>query len=1028
MASKSVHRGSILQRAVVETLDKRVLLSGDPHVYLTVEAENFDYNFEGAGHAWVIQGQSGFSGSGVQAMESDKTKIEFGDASSAPRLDYSINVPTSGSYYVWVRGTGFDGNSDSVHLGANGSPQQSAGNIAIRQDGPKWSRFSSEIGASATLNFNAGAQTISLFMRESGTSVDAIKLTTDKAYRPDRETSIPTISIAPNTPSSGTITEGSDQGITYTLSRSAAFGDLPVAVSLFSGTAIADDYTVSGQNVDYDTATGGFVVTFKGTETQASFTVHAIADTDGDEGDETLTLAIDESSGDSYRVAGGTETTTTIKDLPVVTIHPASESAVPIREGESGKAAFIVKRSNNNGPLSVTVRVPAVLQGTEGIAAPIADYSFDGYTFGPNHDEFVVSWAADDTSLEKTIYLSAKADVLPEPDETVRAELYVESADANFVIGEPDHAEVVIGNVPLIDLDLNADGDTDDLVDGRNNFRPGYLIDGTRVLDATFDQYFNIVARGLVPESLVTFELSEVSAFLGRSSNSGTDVGFDIELSGYSVTVDSTGTAVMNAKNKDFGGTAKISIRVGGDVVATLDLAKDDDGDGLPNWWENQYGGQNSNSDDDKNIGGAKGAGFGDLLPAIDEFRGFMITDGGLAKHIRTDPTLKDVFISDALNYTIADGGGDPLSLTEKANVVSHRVIANQFNGDRKINFNGDNKQRAIVIEDGPTGGASGETVGPDTGVKPSSYDYVHIRGDYFKSSVELAKGVNAAVQPYVFYDGTTDQNRTVAWQAGGRVKIRDEIIQYETAIAPGSNASEVVTAQVEIPSTGRNIIASGTAAFQQFKVGDEVVSVVAHNAGIAGSSIAAAVAGDKSIIVNGNWSTYAAPPADEVYFVRIGSGETAEWVSYSGRTITDGTVTLTGVTRGLFGTLDRNHAAGTPYQRPSQFIVNRGAFGTAAAAIPVNTAVKPVGVFTNVTRGIANTVAVAHTEGEAIRVFSTDDALRETVAHEFGHAIGMDPHRAGSIMQGEYARGAFLGNGTFEDFLGTSQDEIDAR
>jgi hypothetical protein len=45
--------------------------------------------------------------------------------------------------------------------------------------------------------------TINLFMRESGTSVDAIKLTTDKAYRPDQAASIPTISLAPNTPSSG---------------------------------------------------------------------------------------------------------------------------------------------------------------------------------------------------------------------------------------------------------------------------------------------------------------------------------------------------------------------------------------------------------------------------------------------------------------------------------------------------------------------------------------------------------------------------------------------------------------------------------------------------------------------------------------------------------------------------------------------------------------------------------------------------------------------------------------------------------
>jgi hypothetical protein len=202
MSSNSTRRKPILQRAVVETLDKRVLLSGTPNEYLTIEAEDFDNSFSTT-HAWVPYSQGGFNGSGVRAMESDKTKIEFGSASSAPRLDYDVNFATGGSYYVWVRGIGFDGNSDSVHLGVNGVPQMSAGNIAIRREGVIWSRFSTEIGASATLFFNAGLQTINLFMRESGTSVDAIKLTTDKAYRPDQAASIPTISLAPNTPSSG---------------------------------------------------------------------------------------------------------------------------------------------------------------------------------------------------------------------------------------------------------------------------------------------------------------------------------------------------------------------------------------------------------------------------------------------------------------------------------------------------------------------------------------------------------------------------------------------------------------------------------------------------------------------------------------------------------------------------------------------------------------------------------------------------------------------------------------------------------
>jgi hypothetical protein len=187
MSSKSIRRKSTLQRAVVETLDKRVLLSGTPHDYVWKEAENYDAAENATdGHYWDLSSQSGFSGSGVQAKERDKVKYEFGDAANSARLDYTANFAQAGKYYVWVRGIGFDGNSDSVHIGINGQPALSAGNIAVRREGVLWSTFSTENALAGFITVpSAGTHTINLFMREAGTSVDAIMLTTDKAFRPE---------------------------------------------------------------------------------------------------------------------------------------------------------------------------------------------------------------------------------------------------------------------------------------------------------------------------------------------------------------------------------------------------------------------------------------------------------------------------------------------------------------------------------------------------------------------------------------------------------------------------------------------------------------------------------------------------------------------------------------------------------------------------------------------------------------------------------------------------------------------------
>lgn len=245
--------------------------------------------------------------------------------------------------------------------------------------------------------------------------------------------------------------------------------------------------------------------------------------------------------------------------------------------------------------------------------------------------------------------------------------------DASGGLGSLEVTRTVRVRIVTADLDVTNDGDLNDPEDGFTNFSPGYRGD-VQLLTATSVQPLKVIAENFAAGTTVGFALAGVSARKGIAGNVGGSLLPDFELAGSTDTANSEGRAIMNAENKDFGSTGKIRVKIGDIVLLEFDLAKDDDG--LPNWWETLYGGNlTANSDDDKNKGGANGKAPGDNLAAFDEFRGFMVMRDGAAKHVRTSPIVKDVFVSDKLNYTTTDGGGDALSLTSKSNVTVHRVV-----------------------------------------------------------------------------------------------------------------------------------------------------------------------------------------------------------------------------------------------------------------------------------------------------------------------------------------------------------------
>lgn len=100
------------------------------------------------------------------------------DASSddSSRLEYRLNMQTSGTYYVWLRLYGLDGSSDSVYMKLDSATRSTV--VPESLTGWSWK----EVGTGYSLS--AGQHSLTISNREDGTRVDKIIVTTDSAYTP----------------------------------------------------------------------------------------------------------------------------------------------------------------------------------------------------------------------------------------------------------------------------------------------------------------------------------------------------------------------------------------------------------------------------------------------------------------------------------------------------------------------------------------------------------------------------------------------------------------------------------------------------------------------------------------------------------------------------------------------------------------------------------------------------------------------------------------------------------------------------
>lgn len=152
---------------------------------LVLEAEHFIGRTTRSGHTWLTQTVlSGYVGSSYLNALPD-TDLQFTTGyTTSPEVQYTINVTTTGTYYVWLRGYAPNAAGDSAYLGSEGQLITSLTGFVPG----RWSWAAKDGNAPSSVVTigitEPGLHTLNLWMREDGLRLDRIVLTTDASYNP----------------------------------------------------------------------------------------------------------------------------------------------------------------------------------------------------------------------------------------------------------------------------------------------------------------------------------------------------------------------------------------------------------------------------------------------------------------------------------------------------------------------------------------------------------------------------------------------------------------------------------------------------------------------------------------------------------------------------------------------------------------------------------------------------------------------------------------------------------------------------
>ena len=171
------------------------------HDRVFIEAEDGVASGAVAGDTWTsYSGTSGFSGLGAMAATPNNGS-SFGctaatQEANSPRIDFTVDVQTTGNYYIWTRIASPTGNDNSVCVGIDGT----ANATSPTTNNTAWTWV-----VSPAINVGTtGNHRFTVYMREDGTPLDAIVISKDGVDAPIEQSFAWAYATNPSTPQPNT--------------------------------------------------------------------------------------------------------------------------------------------------------------------------------------------------------------------------------------------------------------------------------------------------------------------------------------------------------------------------------------------------------------------------------------------------------------------------------------------------------------------------------------------------------------------------------------------------------------------------------------------------------------------------------------------------------------------------------------------------------------------------------------------------------------------------------------------------------
>lgn len=153
---------------------------------IVIEAEEYNAKIDRSGDVFTdVADAAASGGTYIEAQPDDGDLISASIETTSPETKYLVKFDEAGTYYIHALARG-DSSADSFHVGLDGTvPTAGNGITSFDPASFVWSDTSQGAGGTAFLTVDEpGFHDVSIFMREDGTDIDKIILTTDPALSP----------------------------------------------------------------------------------------------------------------------------------------------------------------------------------------------------------------------------------------------------------------------------------------------------------------------------------------------------------------------------------------------------------------------------------------------------------------------------------------------------------------------------------------------------------------------------------------------------------------------------------------------------------------------------------------------------------------------------------------------------------------------------------------------------------------------------------------------------------------------------